>query len=138
LTVPLPAVAKRDRSGLRLGQRDVLLQGVDRHRRIDDQHVRIARDERDRRQVLHRVELDLALVQRRVARQVVGLHEQRVAVRRRAHELLRGDQRVPAGLVVDDDLLPHLLRHLLRHDARQNVGAAAGVNGTSSLMGLLG
>ena len=136
--MPLPAVANVIVPGFAFASAMYSLQIVDRHRRIDDEHVRIAGDERHRRQVLHRVERDLALVQRRVRREVVRLHDQRVAVRRRAHHLLRRDERVAAGLVVDDDLLSHVLRHLLRHDAREEVGAAAGRERHEQLDGLVG
>ena len=80
---------------------------------------------------------DLALVQRRIRREVVGLHDQRVAVRRGAHDRLGRDQRVAARAVVDDDLLAHVLRHLLRDDARELVGAAAGRERHEQLDGLV-
>ena len=117
---------ERDRLGLRFRQRDELAEVLGGHRRMDDEHVRIARDERNRRQVLQRVERHLAAVQRRVGREVVRLQDQRVAVRRRARDGFGRDQRVAARTVLDHDLLAHALRHLRGDDAREDVRSAAG------------
>jgi hypothetical protein len=52
-------------------------------------------------------------------------HEQRVAVLRGAHDLLRRHRAAAAGLVLDDELLAHGLGQSLRQYARGEIGSRA-------------
>jgi hypothetical protein len=77
-------------------------------RRIDDQHARLAADQRDGRKVLDGIVGEL-----RVQRGADGIglrrEQQRVAVGRCAGDDLAADRRAGAGLVLDHDLLPEPL-----------------------------
>jgi hypothetical protein len=81
--------------------------------------------ERDRREALHRVVRELALVERRVGRMARDHGEQAVAVGRRLRHQVGAENAVGAGTVVDHDRLAEAGGHLLRHDARHAVGDAA-------------
>ena len=121
---PARAVVQPVRLGL--GERDQV--GDRFHRRIVVDH----QEERRRRQQRHRHEILERLVGHLLAHRHVdghgragGLH-QRVAVRRRAHDLHGGERRRGARPVLDDERLAELLLELLRDQPRQQVGAAAG------------
>ena len=116
---------KCDRARLGLRQRDEFAQIPGGHRRMDDEHVRIAGDERNRSKVLQRIEGYLAAIERRVRRQVVRLHDQGVAVGCRANDGFRRDQRVAARTVVDHDLLSHALGHPRCNDPGEDIGPAS-------------
>ena len=109
---------------LRIG--DELGHRVRGHRRIDDQHVRNARDEDHRREILHVVVRHLG-VEAGVDRvRADRSHLERVAVGRGMGDELRADVAARTGSVVDDDLLAPGLGQLLRDVARQDVGRATG------------
>ena len=81
-------------------------------------------DARDRRDVADEIEVEL-VVERRVDRVRRTDQEQRVAVRRRAHDRLGADIAAGARPVLDDELLAKPLRQPLTHQARDDVGRAA-------------
>jgi len=56
----------------------------------------------------------------------IGADHQRVAVRGRALDCLRGDDAVSASLVLNDDGLAEIIPQLLRNEARHAVGRAPG------------
>ncbi len=92
---------------------------------MHEQHRLLAREQRDRREVLHRVVGQLR-VERGADRVRVRGEQQRVAVGRRFHHLGAAEHRALAGLVLHHHLLAELLRHLLRDHAHRAVGGAAG------------
>ena len=84
-----------------------------------------AADARDRRDVADEIEIEL-VVERRVDRVRRSDQEERVAVRRRAHDRLGADIAAGARPVLDDELLAEPLRQPLTDQARDDVGRAAG------------
>ena len=82
-------------------------------------------DARDRRDVADEIEIEL-VVERRVDRVRRADQEERVAVRRRAHDRLGGDIAAGARPVLDDEWLAEPLRQPLTDQAREDVGRAAG------------
>jgi hypothetical protein len=58
-----------------------------------------------------------------------------VSVGVRLRDEIGGDVAAGAGLVLDDELLAVFFRKLLRHKAAENVGGAAGENGTMNFTG---
>ena len=82
------------------------------------------RAERDRRKVLFRVVRQL-LEETGIGDEVIGHHEQRVAVRRRLRREIGGNDGPRARPVVDDDLLAPVVGQLGRDGARHHVGKAA-------------
>ena len=122
------AVARRrvvDLAGPRLHVRDELLERLRRKGRIDDEDAGLAADQRDRREVLDRVERELR-VERRADRVGLRREQQRVAVGRRLRDHFAADRRARAGLVLDDDLLAPALAEFLRDHAHRAVDRAAG------------
>ena len=106
--------------------RDEFLQRVDRHGTRDDEHVRRAAEHRDRREILDGVVAEIAL-HRRVCR--VGgdvADHQRVAVRLRPRDGLRGDCAAGARDVLDDEGLAQRCAQLVGDQARDEVHATAG------------
>jgi hypothetical protein len=89
----------------------------------DDQERR-ANEERDRIEVVHRMEDGLVL-KRVHGRQARRNREQRVPVRRSFRDGLKADEAPGAGTIVDDELLPVSLRKQLREKARLRVGDGA-------------
>jgi len=91
---------------------------------------------------------DAGQVAQRVVRQVLvrgrrdrirrGVCEKRVAVGLGFRHQRRADGAARAGAVLDDDGLPELGREPFRHGARDDVGAAPGVNGTMILIDFAG
>jgi hypothetical protein len=65
------------------------------------------------------------------------VEQQRVAVGRRVHHLLRGDVAAGAGLVLDDHRLADRGLHLLGDQAGHDVGGAAGREGDDDANGLV-
>ena len=121
------AVAGRrivDLAGPRLGVGDQLLQGLHRQRRIDDDDARFATDQRDRREVVDRIESQVR-IQGRTDRIGLRSQQQRVAVGRRLGDELAADRRSRAGLVLDEDRLPETLGQLLRDQAHRAVDRAS-------------
>ena len=127
------ARAERELAGIRLRVGDEFLRRVDGQRRVDDQHVRRDRDERDRREVLHRVVRHLRVKARvhRVRRQ--RAHQDRVAVGRRLRDEVGADVAARAGPVVDDNALAPVLARLLRDGAADDVERSAGRKGDDEL-----
>ncbi len=120
-----PGRREVDLARIGLGVGDELRHRLHRHRRIDHDDLRLVHHAGDRGDVADEVEAELR-IERRVDRRRRPDREQRVAVRRRAHDRLGGDVRPRPDPVVDDERLPELLRQPLRDHARQDVLHAAG------------
>ena len=96
---------------------------------IDHQDVGLRADQADRDEILLGVVVQL-LVERGVGGEdAVVAHQQRVAVGRRARDLLGGDVAAGAGPVLDDERLVQDFVEPLADDARQHVARAAGREG---------
>ena len=126
--MPGAAVAARaegELAGIRLGIGDEFLRGVDRQRRVDDEHVRRDRDQRDRREVLDRVVRHLRVEAGvdRVRRQ--RSHQDRVAVGRRFRNEIGADVAARAGAVVHHNALAPRVAQLLRDRAADDVERSA-------------
>ncbi len=106
-----PDAARRHRDLARIGLRigDEFGNGFCRNRRIDLHHERHVHEVCDRRDVAEEIETEI-LVERGVDRIRHGRKQQRVAVRGRAHDKLRGDTAAAARPVLDDELLTQPLR----------------------------
>ena len=113
-----------DLARIGLGVRDELGDGFRRHVRVDLHHVRHADEARDWRHVADEVERQIL-----IKRGVDGVgridQEHRVAVGiglggHFGREIIAG-----ARLVLDDELLAHMLRQILSDQARDDVGRAA-------------
>ena len=83
---------------------------------MDDQHVGHRRHQRNRREVLHRVEREL-LLDYRVDRVRQRDKHQRVTVRGRVCGEFGADEAASSAPVVDHHLLAHELCHALCHHA---------------------
>ena len=109
---------------LLLNQGDELAHVLRRHLRIDVDAERADGEQRDRREVLDRIE------RRRLERRVGGEgrrgEKKRVAIRRRLGRRLGTDVAGGAGLVVGDDRGFPAPGELRAEHARQDVGAGAG------------
>ena len=125
---------RRSRSGRRernlarivLGVFDKIGHRVHWQRRIDQQHQRIARHQRDHREVLERVVGEL-LVERRVDRKRAARREQqRVAVRCGLRDGGRRGRGACARAVLDDEGFAQPLGELLRHQLADDVDRSAG------------
>ena len=90
---------------------------------------------RDRREILEGIVRQL-FVQERIGRMAARHHDQRVAVRRRRHQRLRGDHAARARTVFDDDGLAPFLRDRIAQRARQNIDRTAGRIGHQDMHGL--
>ena len=118
----------RARTGMRHAEgvgsqvRDQLAERGGRERLAPDEHQRVMVDEAHRRDVAFGVVRQLAPVEPRIRRDLQVVHEQRVAVGRRAREPVRGDDRVAAAHVLDHEGLAELLVELRRELARDLVG----------------
>ncbi len=96
------------------------------HVRMHHQHDRRARKQRDRSEILGRIERQLA-VERLVDGERSGRGEQqRVAVGIRLGHRLAAGVAAAAGSILDDELLAEIVGELLRQDARHHVDRAAG------------
>ena len=84
-----------------------------------------ADDARDRSDVADEIEVEL-VVERRVDRVRRADQEERIAVRRRAHDRLGADIAAGTRAVFDDEWLAEPLRQPLSDQPRDNVGRAAG------------
>ena len=111
-------------AGIGLGVGDQLGDRLDRKRRMDIHHVGKADDAGDRDDVAQKVETELV-----VERGVDGIgrrhQQQRVAVRRGAHDRLGGDIGAAAGPAFHHDRLAEPLRQPLPGEPRGDVGGAA-------------
>jgi hypothetical protein len=127
--VPAAAAAGRgiaDLVRLRAGERDQLLDVFHRKRRMHDDDVRTAAEQRDRLVILDRVVRHF-FVERGVDRELAGQREHEcIAVGRRFRRELHADVSVRAAAIVDDHLLLHALSHVLHEGANDRVRAAAG------------
>jgi hypothetical protein len=87
-------------------------------------HARHADNAGDRSNIANKIVIEL-IVQRRVDRVVAAGHEQRIAVRRCAHDRLGADIAAGSRSVLDDEWLAEALRQPLSHQARDGVGRTA-------------
>src|SRR6516165_6492770 len=85
-----------------------------------------AEDACDRCYIAEKIVIELIFVERRIDRGPRGGHEQRIAVRRRAHDCLGPDHCGRARPVLDYELLAESLRQPLTDQARDDVGRAGG------------
>ena len=119
----MPNAGRRhvDLARIGLGIGDELGNRLGRNRWIDHHDEGRADDARDRRDVADEIEIEL-VVERRVDRVRRQDQEQRIAVRRRAHDRLGADIAAGARPVLDDEWLAEPLRQPLTHQARDDVG----------------
>ena len=118
--------AEVELAGLRLGQRDKLLQRLGLDLRIDDDQHRHVGDVGDGNERGLDVERHLR-IEELIGREDAGRrHQQRVAVGRSLGDRIGADIAARARAVLDDDRLAERLRHLVADRARQHVGEAAG------------
>ena len=120
------AVAPRrvvELAGLRLRERDELLQRFRRHLRVRHQNHRRGRKQADRHEVLERV-VGQRLEARVHGDRGVG-HHQRVAVGRCLRDRVHADDAAPARPVLDHQRLAERLADQRLDDAREIIGAAA-------------
>ena len=103
---------------------DELLHILHRQRRVHYECGGHVRDDSDRREVIHRVVVEL-LDHRRVDGVPRRHHDQRVAVGRSACGHFGANRATGAAAVVDDHLLPEGLAHLGREHAADDVGISA-------------
>src|SRR5262245_22005565 len=108
-------------AGLGLGQRHQLGEVLRLNRRMNHQHERHGREQRDRRKVA--AEVERALRQRGVDGVGGAREQQRVAVGRRARDRLRRDRSARARARLDHDLLAQHLSDLGPEQPRRDVGA---------------
>ena len=113
------------RAGPRLGELDQRLHARCRHLRIDDEHERVLGDVADVHEVLLRIEAQIGQGDRH-HREAGRCPCQRVAVRRGARHLPKGDGSARTRLILHDDDLSEILGHVPRQDANQDIGAAPG------------
>ena len=113
-------------AGLRLGERDQLLQRFRRHVRIDHQDIGLRADQRDRHEILLRAVGELFVQALVGGEDAVVAHQQRVAVGRRMGDRIGRDIAAGAGPVLDDERHAEQLLHLLADDAGEHVARAAG------------
>ena len=116
-------VGELARIGLGIG--DELGNRLGRNRRIYHHDKGAADEARDRRDVADEIEIEF-VVERRIDRVRRTDQEERVAVRRRAHDRLGGDIAAGARPVLDDEWLAEPLRQPLTDQAREDVVRAAG------------
>ena len=106
-------------------ERDVLLQRVGRHRRMHDQDHRVARQQRDRREILQRIVGHRHAHMGRDDQRGFGGHQERVAVRLGLGHRVGADPPGRAGAVLDVERLAVQGRQVRLQHARDQVGAAA-------------
>ena len=111
-------------AGLRLGVGEQFLRRMHRQFRIDGEHIGAGGEDRDRHEILHRVER--LLVEPRIDRMRDRDDEERVAVGRGLGGEIGADHAAGAGAIVDEDLLAEVLAELVGDDAADDVVAAAG------------
>jgi hypothetical protein len=91
---------------------------------VHDHHARHADNAGDRSNIANKIEIEL-VVKGRVDRVVAASYEQRIAVRRCAHDRLGADIAAGSRSVLDHEWLAEALRQPLSHQARDGVGRAA-------------
>ena len=121
--VPVPGRGDRDAPGRRAHERDEIRERLHAERRIDDQHLAVAREPRDRREILARVVAEL-----RIDAHARGERrrddEQRVAVVGRFRDARRREIAARAGMIVDDErLLEELGERGTMTRARMSLGS---------------
>src|SRR5262245_9781543 len=109
--------------GLRIA--DELGHGLWRERRIDLQDEGVADDARDRGDVADQIEIEL-LVECSVDGVHRSGHKERIPVRGRVYDRLRGDIASRARPILDDKLLTETLRQPLSYQACHDVGGTTG------------
>src|SRR5262245_23673717 len=107
------------RIGIRIG--DELGNSFGRNRWMHRYDVRLPVNACDRRDVADEIETKL-VIERGVDGIPTADHEQRVAVRRCAHDRLCADIAAATRPVVDNELLAEPLRQPLTHETRNDVG----------------
>jgi hypothetical protein len=120
-----PARSERQLAGIGLGVCDQFRHGFHRQRRIDDQHERALRHERERNEIGHRI-VGQVLVQCDVDRHRRRCrHQERVAVGRGFRVRVRADRGTGTRLVLDHERFAEARLELLADEARQDLGGAA-------------
>ena len=122
----LGAVAGRtigDRTRLAACQCDQFLDVLHRQARMHRKHGRRPTEQRDMREVLHRVIGQLGQQRRQHMRGYARNH-QVVAIRCAACDQFRTDRATGTGAVLHHELLLELFGQFLRHDAAQGIGTA--------------
>src|SRR6516165_1851198 len=112
--------AETELAGIGLGVGDEFGHRIGRHLRVDGEHARGARNERDRRKILQRIVFDL-LGHDRLDDEGRACEQQRVAIGGRDRGRLGADRRAATGLVVDHDRLAELALQVLRQQPRHHV-----------------
>ena len=121
---------KRQLAGIGLGIFDQLLDRLGRHARIYHQHQREASHACHSREVLHRIVAHVPHQERSGRKRGISRHQQRVAVRRRARDVKRGQRPVRARAILDDDgLLERDAERLGDHAANRVTGTAGAEHG---------
>jgi hypothetical protein len=115
-----------DLARLLLGERDEVLHGLHRQRRVDDQRMVDGDEAGDRREALDRIIRQLGVEARIDHEGHLRPDQQRVAVGRGLGDVFRRNLVVGAGLVLDDHLLAPSLGEALRQRASERIGHAAG------------
>ena len=110
-----------DLPGIGLGVGEKLRDRRGRNRRMHDQHHGHAGDAGHRGDVAHEIEVQIR-IQRSVDRVRRADEEQRVSVRRGAHDEFRREVCARPGARLDDKRLPEPLCQRLRHKAGYDVG----------------
>ena len=123
--------------GMKMRKAEELGERADAERGWHDQHIRIAGDQDDRREILDRIEWQLWIDPDIRAVRARGGHEQRVAVGRAPRHCIGGDVAARAGAVLDDHRLAEAHGKLLAHHARQHVGRRARPDGDEDAHRLL-
>jgi hypothetical protein len=120
-----PARRHRNLARIGLGVGDEFSDGLGRHRRIDLHHQRHLHDVADSYDIPREIEGELPVV-RGVDGVRDGREQERVAVRRRVDDIVRGNAAAGARPVLDDELLAEMIRQPLAHQACAYVGRARG------------
>src|SRR6476659_4301862 len=119
------ARCKRKLTGPRLCKRNEIFDAARRDRRMNDEHIRYLRNERNRREVLHRIERKLA-IQRHINRvSTYSTHQNGVTIRRGLGDRIRADVAACTGAVIDDYRLIPALAEGLPDCSRNDVERSA-------------
>ena len=127
--VPLPADADVDLARIGFGVGDELRNSFCWKRWIHEHYKWLANDARNRRDVAYEIETEL-IVQRCVDHVHRSDKQERVTVRSSTHDRLGAYIGAGARSVLDDEWLAEPLRQPVAHQASDDVGPAAGGNGT--------
>ena len=112
-------------AGIGLGVGDEFGARLHRNGRMHLHHKIIAGERCNRCNVAQEIEVEIR-IERGVDRAAERDHRERIAVRRRLHDLLHRDVAARARPIVDDELLAEALRQPLADEARIDVVRAAG------------